>query len=211
MSAEFQIAIGLGVFMVLHILTGLHEWREAALGKLGLLPYRILFSLGVIASLSMITIGFTNRPFDVWWAVPTWAANLPLVLMPLSVLMFICHLIPTTDDNFTRQPIGWAIVIWALAHLASNGESGTTIFFGGFLLYGALAIYLRERKTSHGDTKASHGRDTPARLIVFTRWPSGLSGKKLAFIFATTILVTFVLIRLHSDYIGLSAIPTILE
>lgn len=211
MSAELNILTGLSIFLGLHILTGLHEWRQAALNKLGLLTYRILFSIGTLYAFWTILKGFDARPFDVWWHVPAWASFAPLVIMPLSIFFFTCHLIKRESDTFTRQPIGWAIILWALSHLLANGESGTSVFFIGFLLYGTLALYLRERKASLGDHAASHGGEHPVKLIPFTRWPSSMTSKKLATLLTITVLVYFSLIYIHEDFIGLSALPTIAQ
>ncbi len=206
MSAELYIISGISLFLGLHILTGLHEWRQAALNKLGLLPYRILFSLGTLYAFWTILKGFDARPFDMWWEVPHWATFAPMVIMPISLFLFICHFTSHSQDNFSRQPLGWAIILWALSHLIANGESGTTVFFGGFLLYGVLAIHLRERKAKLGDTTASHGgNEFDVKLAPFTRLPRGVTGKKFAFLLFTTAVVDFVLIRIHEIFIGVSA------
>ena len=207
MTAELYIVSGLGLFIVLHILTGLHEWRQAALEKLGIILYRVLFSIATLLAIWTIVQGFDMRPFDVWWQVPAWSAQFSLILMPLAILFFVCHFMSREKDTFTRQPIGWAIMFWALAHLMANGESGTTLLFGGFLIYGALAIFLRERKASLGDKTACHSGDGQVRLIPFSRWPRSLSGKDIAFLFGITALLTYGLIYFHGEVTGLSAMP----
>ena len=211
MPAELNILIGLSIFLGLHILTGLHEWRQAALNKIGLISYRILFSIGTLYAFWTILKGFDARPFDVWWDVPVWASFAPFIIMPLSIFFLTCHFMGRESDGFTRQPIGWAIVFWALSHLLANGESGTIIFFIGFFLYGILALYLRERKASLGDCSASHGSSHPVKLVPFTRWPSGMSGKKIAFLLSVTALVDFFLIYIHDAFIGLSALPAMIQ
>ena len=207
MIAEYYIAIGLGLFIVLHLLTGIHAWRQAALRALGKISYRILFSFGVLYSIWMISQGFASRPFAVWWQVPDWASYAPLIVTPLGIFLLTSHFMPHDKDSFTRQPLGWAILFWALSHLIANGEGGTTILFGGFALYGALAIYLRERKSSLGDATASHGNAHNTRLIPFTRRPADMTGKKLAFLVGVTVVVVGVLIYCHDVYTGLSALP----
>ena len=211
MSAELYIISGVSLFLGLHILTGLHEWRQAALNKLGLLPYRFLFSLGTLYALWTILKGFDARPFEVWWSVPYWASFAPLVIVPISLFLFFCHFIKHSQDNFSSQPLGWAIMLWALSHLIANGESGTTLFFGGFLLYGALAIYLRERKASLGDATASHGNsECNVKLIPFTRWPGGMTGRKFASLLFITVVVDYALIHIHEIFIGVVATPAMI-
>jgi uncharacterized membrane protein len=211
MTAELYIILGMGLFLVLHILTGMHEWRQAALNKFSLLGYRILFSVGTLYAFWTILKGFDARPFDVWWNVPAWAALTPFVLMPVSIFLLLCHFLPRSADSFSRQPLGLAIMAWAFSHLIANGESGTTLFFGGFLLYGALAIYLRERKAALGDLSASHGRENFSHIIPFTRWPTSMTGKKFAFLSGVTAAVEFTLVYIHEGIIGMSAVPTMLQ
>lgn len=206
MEAELYIIAGISLFLGLHILTGLHEWRQAALNKIGLLPYRILFSLGTLYAFWNILKGFDARPFEVWWSVPSWASFAPLAIMPISLFLLFCHFTVRSQDNFSRQPLGWAIMLWALSHLIANGESGTTLFFGGFLLYGALAIFLRERKSSLGDATASHGSSGyNTKIIPFIRWPSDMTGKKFASLLLMTMLTNFALVHIHEILIGVSA------
>lgn len=211
MSAELYIISGVSLFLGLHILTGLHEWRQAALNKLGLLPYRFLFSLGTLYALWTILKGFDARPFEMWWSVPQWASFAPLVIMPISLFLLICHFTKQSQDNFSRQPLGWAIMLGSFSHIIANGESGTTLFFGGFLLYGALAIYLRERKSHLGDTSASHGSsEYDVKLIPFSRWPKGMAGKKFASLLFITVVVDIALIQMHEFFIGLVAMPAMI-
>lgn len=206
MSAELYIISGVSLFLGLHILTGLHEWRQAALNKLGLLPYRFLFSLGTLYAYWTILKGFDARPFDVWWIVPEWATFAPIVMMPISLFLLFCHFTKHSQDNFSRQPLGWAIMLWALSHLIANGESGTTLFFGGFLIYGALAIHLRERKSALGDATASHGNsEYNVKLIPFTRWPRDMAGRKFASLLFITVVVDLALTHMHDIFIGVSA------
>ena len=206
MSAELYIISGVSLFLGLHILTGLHEWRQAALNKLGLLPYRFLFSLATLYALWTILKGFELRPFEIWWSVPHWATFAPIVIMPISLFLLICHFNPRSQDTFSSQPLGWAIMLWSLSHLMANGESGTTLFFGGFLLYGALAIHLRERKAKLGDVAASHGSTIyGSKLIPFTRWPKSMTGKKFTSLFLITAMVYFALLHIHEIFIGVSA------
>ena len=82
MSAEIYISLGLGLFLILHIFTGIHEWRQAVLSKIGIIAYRVLFSIATLFAYWCIIQGFNMRPFDVWWQVPQWAYSVPKIFMP---------------------------------------------------------------------------------------------------------------------------------
>src|SRR5690606_18723514 len=46
----------------------------------------------------------------------------------------------------TRHPFQWAVVLWAAAHLAANGDRVSVVFFGTFLVLGLAGGVLIDRK-----------------------------------------------------------------
>lgn len=42
--------------------------------------------------------------------------------------------------KITRHPVQWAILLWALGHLVSNGDQASIVFFGSFILLSAVGM-----------------------------------------------------------------------
>ena len=54
----------------------------------------------------------------------------------------------------TRHPFLWAVALWSAAHLIANGDVGSILFFGGFLLLALLGPALIDRKNRRKGDKA---------------------------------------------------------
>ena len=44
--------------------------------------------------------------------------------------------------SITRHPVPWALVLWGAAHVIANGDIAGVLFFGIFLVFGALGAPL---------------------------------------------------------------------
>src|SRR5690606_32971072 len=72
---------------------------------------------------------------------PAWGRALTGILMlPVFPLLFATYL-PGRIQRALRHPMLWATVLWAAAHLLSNGGWADIILFGAFLVW-ALADLL---------------------------------------------------------------------
>lgn len=48
--------------------------------------------------------------------------------------------------RITRHPFQWSVVLWAVAHMAANGDRVSVVFFGTFLVLGLAGGPLIDRK-----------------------------------------------------------------
>jgi uncharacterized membrane protein len=91
---------------------------------------------------------------------------IPVLVMPFAALLVFCGLSqrnptavmqrfePATRNpapgilKVTRHPVMWGIGLWALAHIAANGDAAALIFFGSFAvlaLFGTTQIDTKRR------------------------------------------------------------------
>lgn len=50
--------------------------------------------------------------------------------------------------RITRHPVMWGFLIWAVAHMAANGDVSSLLFFGTFALLAALGMQAMDRRKS---------------------------------------------------------------
>jgi uncharacterized membrane protein len=85
------------------------------------------------------------------------------------------------------------VKIWALAHLLANGDLGSILLFGSFLVWGVAARISVKRR----DVAAQHGG---------TAAPAGIRNDALAVAIGTIVYVAFVF-WLHPWLIGVPVLP----
>ena len=133
--------------------------------------YRGLFSLLSIAGLLWLIWAYKRAEYlGLWGPIHAFKPG-TLILMMFAFLFAVLGLTtpnPTAvggesllEDpepakgilRITRHPFLWGVAIWAIAHLIVNGDAGSFIFFGSFLilvLAGTVSIDAK-RKRVFGD------------------------------------------------------------
>jgi uncharacterized membrane protein len=155
--------IGIVVFLGVHTLTTFRETRTRLIERLGLGPFKGLYSLVAIAGFALIVLGFSRYRAEgliILWTPPAWTRHLTILLMWFAFVALACmNRAPGKIRGWLRHPMLVAIKIWALAHLLANGDAGGMLLFGSFL---AWAVFDRIAVKKRGDLGAM-------RIESFTR------------------------------------------
>src|SRR2546421_11508938 len=148
-------------FLLTHFTTST-PLRAKLVGAMGEWPYRGAYSLVAFVTLGWMIWAYAAAPREILW---TGMREVPRLVMPLVFVLLACGYwrnptmvgadkLLSSDDpargmiRITRHPIMWAIMLWALAHIAARGDSASLVFFGGFLVlaaFGTLAMDRRKR------------------------------------------------------------------
>jgi len=135
--------LGLIVFLGAHSFVTMRDQRAALVAKLGLWPYRGLFSLVSIVGLVLLGYGFAlyraSGPIAVWYP-PAWTRHIVVTLMWPASIMVVAAYIPGNIKRVLKHPMLVGVKTWAFAHLCANGDLGGMILFGAVL---AWAVYDR--------------------------------------------------------------------
>jgi uncharacterized membrane protein len=133
---------------------------------LGEWPYRGIYSLVALATLTWMAWAYGNAPRELLWSGPRW---LPVAVMPFAFVLIACgywrnptmvgadKLLKSEDPargviRVTRHPIMWGVMLWAGAHLLARGDFKSVVFFGAFLLLAAVGtLAMDARKRVHPD------------------------------------------------------------
>lgn len=181
------LVLGLVVFFAMHSFSMARGARAALVGRIGPLPYRLLFSLISLAGLVAIVMGYGDAPRVDVWAPPTWLRHLAMLLMVPVFPLLIAAYVPGNIKARLRNPMLMAIKTWALAHLLVNGDLASMLLFGSFLAWAVVDLVAVKR--SGRSSRVANPRSLFDALaiagglvvygLVLTRWHVHLAGVPL--------------------------------
>lgn len=132
------MVVGLVVFFGTHILTTLRTQRAALVARLGEGPYKGLYALVSLVGIVLIGYGFAKyraAGMIEIWDPPRWFRHVNnLILWPAFICLAAAY-IPGDIKRVLKHPMLVGIKLWALGHLLANGDLGSIILFGSFLLW----------------------------------------------------------------------------
>lgn len=155
-------------FLLIHFGVSGTAVRDALTRRLGERPYRGLFSLASLGGMGWLIFAYHRAPY-----LATWGERLALrpVAYGLVLIAFLFAGIglmtpsPTQVGmesrldpqgvrgitRMTRHPFLWGVALWAVTHLAVNGDVASLLMFGSLLvlaLGGTRSIDAKRRR--HG-------------------------------------------------------------
>lgn len=146
------LIVGLAGFVGGHFLLSSPPLRDPLVRALGEERFRGLYALLALATLTWTVLAYGQAPFVEVWTPPGWTRWLPSLAMPVAAVLLIAGITtrnPTAvggetvlDDpnavkgilTITRHPFLNATGLWALVHLAANGDLASILLFGAVAL-----------------------------------------------------------------------------
>ena len=154
------LILGLAVFLATHVFVTFRDARATLIARLGH-AYRVLFALVAIIGLALIVYGYSDyraHGLIQIWMPPAFMRHITIGLMLLAVIC-LAAVIPSHFKALVKHPMVTSVKTWALAHLLVNGDLGSILLFGSFLLWGGYARVAAKRRGDRGFT------NTPARWL----------------------------------------------
>lgn len=144
------LIIGLTLFLGVHSVSIVNEpWRDRLAARVGELPYKVVYSLVAITGLVFIVWGYGLARGDAaaLYDPPRWLRHISLlVLVPMFPLLLATYL-PGCIRTAVGHPMLLATMLWASAHLFTNGSTVDTVLFGSFLAWAMIDwMSLKRRK-----------------------------------------------------------------
>ncbi len=160
----WELVLASAVFVLGHFLVSSTALRPALVGKLGESRFLGLYSLVAIVTLLWMVMAYNRAPFVELWFAGTGIRHLAGAVMLIAFLLVVGGLTvrnPTLVGGdkvlgevtsvpgwvkITRHPMMWGFGLWALSHLAANGDLASVIFFGSFAILALVGTMLIDRK-----------------------------------------------------------------
>jgi len=143
------LVIGLLLFLGIHsVAIFAANGRNALLARMGVLPWKALYSLVAIVGFVLIVKGYAAARMEpvLLYAPPVWTRHVAALLMlPAFVLLFAAYL-PGRIKSTMKHPMLVAVKLWAVAHLLANGMLADVVLFGAILAWAVIdRISLKHR------------------------------------------------------------------
>ena len=143
------LIVGLILFLGTHAFSMNRSGRAVVVGKLGDLGFMIVYSLLSLAGVALMVWGFgayREAGMIPLWYPPTWMRHITVLLMlPVLPLLFSAYAKGFVKARL-KHPMILAVKVWALGHLISNGDLGSVLLFGGFLLWAVIGFASMRRR-----------------------------------------------------------------
>jgi len=120
--------------------------RDALATKMGEQPYRGVFSLVIVASLVMIVFGWKNAVPSPVYQAPMGPGILPSILVLAGLVSFFASQMNGNIRRILRHPQMVGTILWAVAHLLTNGDSRSVVLFGGMAVWALFEIVMINRR-----------------------------------------------------------------
>jgi len=147
------LILGLVVFLGVHVFVTLREARAAVIGRIGERPYKGLIALASLIGLVLIGYGFGEYRASGWieiWHPPHWTYYVTQILMwPASILVVAAYIRGSIWRRL-KHPMLVGVKTWAVAHLIANGDLGSVVLFGSFLVWAGYDRATLKRRTDPG-------------------------------------------------------------
>ncbi len=124
--------------------------RNALVEKLGEKPYRGVFALVILASLLMIVFGWKSAVPATVYQPPMGPGIVPSVLVLIGLILFFASQMTGHIRRILRHPQMAGTIVWAVAHLLTNGDSRSVALFGGMAVWAVFEIVMINRREGPG-------------------------------------------------------------
>jgi uncharacterized membrane protein/mono/diheme cytochrome c family protein len=223
------LVIAAAAFAGMHFLLSSIPVRKRLIGALKQGGFSGLYSVIVLASFGAMIWFYRTAPYIEVWSPPRWTRWVPVLVMPVALLFLVtgfsapnptavaqgAHVKkdgpPRGIQAVTRHPALWGFAIWALGHLATNGELHVMLVAASILVlaFGGMMHIDARRRHELGEDWAKY--TAKSSLVPLAAILQGRAKLRLGEIgFVRVLIVAFVYVALlhtHALIIGASPFP----
>lgn len=163
------LIIGLVVFFGTHCVSIVNRpWRDRIAARIGDGPWRGMYSLVAIVGFVLMIWGYSvaRQAPTMLYVPPSWLRDVSLLLMvPVFPLLLAAYL-PGRIQGAVKHPMLLAVMIWAVAHLLSNGSLADLLLFGAFLIWAGVDRVSATRRGQRPSVQAPPAKRNDAIAVI---------------------------------------------
>lgn len=135
------IILGLALWAAAHLWKRIAPEHRAGFGEKG----KGIVALLSVAAIVLMVIGYRGADSTFYWGRTPATTGFNNLLMVFAVYLFAASGAKTAVTRFIRHPQLMAVMVWAVAHLAVNGDTASFVLFGGLFVWAATEIFAINR------------------------------------------------------------------
>ncbi|MBU2958535.1 NnrU family protein [Paracoccus sp. 1_MG-2023] len=139
------LILGVALWWAAHLFKRAAPETRAKLGD----PGKGGVAIALVLSIVLMTIGYKMAVGAFFWGPAPATVGINNLLVLLAFYMFAASGMKTRVTKYTRHPMLWGFVLWALAHLLVNGDTPSFILFGGLLIWALVEMQVINRVSDH--------------------------------------------------------------
>ena len=131
--------------------------------------YTILSLLGFV----LLIYGYGAARLDnvYFYAAPTWFTHILILLMaPVMILLVASQLPVGKIKKAVKNPMLLATKIWALGHMAVNGDLASWLLFGSFLAWAVIVLINTKRRGQTFPSETAIKSDIVSVIVGLAVW-----------------------------------------
>jgi len=144
-----KLILGLVVFFGGHSISLLAlGWRNRAAERLGTRTWQLVYSVAALLGFYLLVTGYGAARVSaaVLYVSPPWLRSVTALLMLPAFVLALASVLPGRIRARARHPLLLATLLWAVAHLLTNGSVADLLLFGTFLLWAVAVLLSLERR-----------------------------------------------------------------
>lgn len=186
------LIIGLILFLGVHsVRIFADEWRTTMVARLGLMPWKGLYSVVSLLGFALIVWGYglARQQPVVLWTPPVFTRHLNSLFTLLAFILIVAAYVPRNHLKARlHHPMVLGVKLWAFGHLLATAKLADLLLFGAFLLWAVLSY------------RAARQRDR----VQGTAYPAGTAVGTLVTLIVGVLAWAAFAFWLHAAWIGLA-------
>ncbi|MDJ0750279.1 MAG: NnrU family protein [Woeseiaceae bacterium] len=141
------LTAGITLWIIVHLFPAYAPGRrDMLIERLGENGYKAAFALLILIALVIIVFGWKRAVPTAVYAPPLLPGLVPSVLVLAGLVLFFASQAGGYLKRILRHPQMLGTLLWAGAHLLTNGDSRSVALFGAFAVWAILEIILCNRR-----------------------------------------------------------------
>ena len=144
-----KFILGLTVFFGVHSISWLAlDWRNRIAKRLGTRAWQGIYSVISLLGFYLLVTGYgaARASADVVYVTPSWLRHVSALLMLPVFSLALASVLPGRIRACAGHPLLLATMLWAVAHLLTNGSVADLLLFGIFLVWSVVVRLSLERR-----------------------------------------------------------------
>jgi uncharacterized membrane protein len=153
-----RLILGLVAFFGVHSISLLAlDWRNRTAERLGTRAWQAFYSIASFVGIYLLVSGYSAARASalVLYVPPYWTRYLAALLMLPVFVLALASVLPGRIRVRSRHPLLIATMLWAVAHLLTNGGVADLLLFGTFLAWAVAVRLSLDRRPSRPKFKLS--------------------------------------------------------